>query len=143
MSLLAPVEPADAHGAAGAVEIVVELSSKDLGGFRVRRALHEYLKGGWWDRLFFSTIWGRRGSRGEWRDRCAAASDMIGLATLTYLVDGSILSSRYAGECAENRAGRRKLDDGGAGDCAFGTLLGGIAEAGAADDRGAKLVGAA
>jgi redox-sensitive bicupin YhaK (pirin superfamily) len=88
MSILAPVDPADAHGSLGAVDIVVEPSSKDLGGFRVRRALPSIKKRMVGPFVFLDHMGPARFEAGHGID--VRPHPHIGLATLTYLVEGSI-----------------------------------------------------
>jgi len=88
MSILAPVDAAYAHGSLGAVDIVVEPSSKDLGGFRVRRALPSIKKRMVGPFVFLDHMGPARFEAGQGID--VRPHPHIGLATLTYLVEGSI-----------------------------------------------------
>jgi len=88
MSILAPIDPAYAHAEAGAAEIVVEPSSKDLGGFRVRRALPSIKKRMVGPFVFLDHMGPARFEVDQGID--VRPHPHIGLATLTYLVEGSI-----------------------------------------------------
>lgn len=88
MSILAPMDPAEAHGRSGAVEIVVEPSSKDLGGFRVRRALPSIKKRMVGPFVFLDHMGPARFEADQGID--VRPHPHIGLATLTYLVEGSV-----------------------------------------------------
>ena len=75
-------------GTPGAAEIVVEPSSKDLGGFRVRRALPSIKKRMVGPFVFLDHMGPARFEAGEGID--VRPHPHIGLATLTYLVAGSL-----------------------------------------------------
>jgi redox-sensitive bicupin YhaK (pirin superfamily) len=80
---------ADAAGAdAGKADIVVEPSSKDLGGFRVRRALPSIQKRMVGPFVFLDHLGPARFEAGQGVD--VRLHPHIGLATVTYLLDGSI-----------------------------------------------------
>lgn len=82
MSMLAPIDPADANGAGG-VAIVVEPSSKDLGDFRVRRALPRVKKRMVGPFVFLDDMGPARFEVDQGID--VRPHPHIGLATLTYL----------------------------------------------------------
>jgi redox-sensitive bicupin YhaK (pirin superfamily) len=88
MSWLSSADPADVGGSAGAADIVVEPSSKDLGGFRVRRALPSIKKRMVGPFVFLDHMGPTKFDAGDGID--VRPHPHIGLATLTYLVDGSI-----------------------------------------------------
>jgi redox-sensitive bicupin YhaK (pirin superfamily) len=73
---------------AGKADIVVEPSSKDLGGFRVRRALPSIQKRMVGPFVFLDHLGPARFEAGHGID--VRPHPHIGLATVTYLVDGSI-----------------------------------------------------
>jgi redox-sensitive bicupin YhaK (pirin superfamily) len=85
MSWLTDVDPAAVEGA---VDIVVEPSSKDLGGFRVRRALPSIQKRMVGPFVFLDHMGPAKFEAGDGVD--VRPHPHIGLATLTYLIDGSI-----------------------------------------------------
>jgi redox-sensitive bicupin YhaK (pirin superfamily) len=85
VSILAPVDPA---AALAAVDIVVAPSSKDLGGFRVRRALPSLKKRMVGPFVFLDHMGPARFEVDEGID--VRPHPHIGLATLTYLIEGSI-----------------------------------------------------
>jgi redox-sensitive bicupin YhaK (pirin superfamily) len=83
---------ADATGTgapAGAADIVIEPSAKDLGGFRVRRALPSIKKRMVGPFVFLDHMGPARFEAGQGID--VRPHPHIGLATLTYLLEGSIL----------------------------------------------------
>ncbi len=79
---------ADNGAPAGTADIVVEPSSKDLGGFRVRRALPSIKKRMVGPFVFLDHMGPARFEAGQGID--VRPHPHIGLATLTYLVEGSI-----------------------------------------------------
>jgi len=88
MSWLSRADPAGS-GAPGAVDLVVAPSSKDLGGFRVRRALPSIEKRLVGPFVFLDHFGPARFEAGQGID--VRPHPHIGLATLTYLIEGSIL----------------------------------------------------
>jgi redox-sensitive bicupin YhaK (pirin superfamily) len=89
MSWLSRVDPAADIGAdAGKADIVVEPSAKDLGGFRVRRALPSIAKRMVGPFVFLDHLGPARFEAGQGID--VRPHPHIGLATVTYLLDGSI-----------------------------------------------------
>lgn len=86
MSWLSGVDPADIG--AGKADIVVEPASKDLGGFRVRRALPSIQKRMVGPFVFLDHLGPARFEAGSGID--VRPHPHIGLATVTYLLDGSI-----------------------------------------------------
>jgi len=90
MSWLTDVDPGDtATGSTGAADLVVEPAVKDLGGFRVRRALPSARRQMVGPFIFLDHMGPARFEPGEGID--VRPHPHIGLATLTYLIDGSIL----------------------------------------------------
>ncbi len=87
MSWLTDVEPT--VGSSGAVDIVIEPGVKDLGGFRVRRALPSARRRMVGPFIFLDHMGPARFAVGEGID--VRPHPHIGLATLTYLMAGSIL----------------------------------------------------
>ena len=88
MSWLTDLNPAGARGVPGVPNIVVEPSVKDLGGFRVRRALPSIQKRMVGPFVFLDHMGPARFERHEGMD--VRPHPHIGLATVTYLVEGSV-----------------------------------------------------
>ena len=90
MSLLAPIEPAPASGSpAPGVDLVVEPSTKDLGGFSVRRALPSTARRMVGSFVFLDHMGPATFHAGEGLD--VRPHPHIGLATVTYVTEGAIL----------------------------------------------------
>jgi len=88
LSWLSNVNPSGSGADAGKADIVVEPNSKDLGGFRVRRALPSVQKRMVGPFVFLDHLGPARFEAGQGID--VRPHPHIGLATVTYLVDGSI-----------------------------------------------------
>lgn len=89
MSWLTEAEPACKSAPPGPVDLVVEPGVKDLGGFRVRRALPSAQRRMVGPFIFFDHMGPVEFAPGDGMD--VRPHPHIGLATLTYLVAGSIL----------------------------------------------------
>ncbi len=89
MSWLTDAAPAASAPNAGAPDLVIEPSVKDLGGFRVRRALPSSARQMVGPFIFLDAVGPARFEAGEGID--VRPHPHIGLATLTYVVQGSIL----------------------------------------------------
>lgn len=89
MSWLTEATPMVAPGPCSAVALVVEPGVKDLGGFRVRRALPTARRRMVGPFIFFDHMGPVQFAPGEGID--VRPHPHIGLATLTYLVSGSIM----------------------------------------------------
>jgi len=89
MSWLTEATPAAAPGPCSAVDLVVEPGVKDLGGFRVRRALPTAKRRMVGPFIFFDHMGPVQFAPGQGID--VRPHPHIGLATLTYLVAGSIM----------------------------------------------------
>jgi redox-sensitive bicupin YhaK (pirin superfamily) len=92
-----------AEGASGPVDLVVEPSSKDLGGFSVRRALPSVQRRMVGPFVFFDHMGPAQMPPGEGMD--VRPHPHIGLATLTYLTEGSFVHRDSLGSLAEIRPG--------------------------------------
>jgi redox-sensitive bicupin YhaK (pirin superfamily) len=102
MSFLAELPPADGRPAARA-ELVIEPSSKDLGGFSVRRALPSIKR-----RLVGPFVFLDHMGPAEFRagdGLSVRPHPHIGLATVTYLTEGSIFHRDTLGSAQEIRPG--------------------------------------
>lgn len=98
MSWLTDIEPrAEATG--GLVDLVVEPGVKDLGGFRVRRALPSEQRRMVGPFIFLDHMGPARFEPGEGMD--VRPHPHIGLATLTYLVEGGIRHRDTLGTVAD------------------------------------------
>ncbi len=102
MSFLADLPLADGRPR-GAVVLVVEPSSKDLGGFSVRRALPSAKRRLVGPFVFFDHMGPARFQAGEGLD--VRPHPHIGLATVTYLTEGSILHRDTLGSAQPIRPG--------------------------------------
>lgn len=95
--------PVAGDEAAGAVDLVVEPSSKDLGGFSVRRALPSIKRRMVGPFVFFDHMGPAMMPPGEGID--VRPHPHIGLATLTYLTEGSFVHRDSLGSLQEIRPG--------------------------------------
>jgi redox-sensitive bicupin YhaK (pirin superfamily) len=102
MSFLAGLPRADGRPP-GAVELVVEPSSKDLGGFSVRRALPSAKRRLVGPFVFLDHMGPARFRAGEGLD--VRPHPHIGLATVTYLTEGGILHRDTLGSTQPIRPG--------------------------------------
>ncbi len=98
MSWLTEAEPVCTSAPPGPVDLVVEPGVKDLGGFRVRRALPSAKRRMVGPFIFFDHMGPVQFAPGEGID--VRPHPHIGLATLTYLVAGSILHRDTLGSAA-------------------------------------------
>jgi redox-sensitive bicupin YhaK (pirin superfamily) len=99
MSWLTDAEPTAGDGGPGAVDMVIEPGVKDLGGFRVRRALPSARRRLVGPFIFLDHMGPARFAPGQGID--VRPHPHIGLATLTYLMDGSILHRDTLGSSQE------------------------------------------
>lgn len=99
MSWLTNAEPGSSETRATGVELVVEPGVKDLDGFRVRRALPSAERRMVGPFIFLDHMGPARFEAGQGID--VRPHPHIGLATLTYLVDGSILHRDTLGSAQE------------------------------------------
>jgi redox-sensitive bicupin YhaK (pirin superfamily) len=94
----------DPAGASGPVDLVVEPSSKDLGGFSVRRALPSVKRRMVGPFVFFDHIGPAMMKPGTGID--VRPHPHIGLATLTYLTEGSFVHRDSLGSLPADHAER-------------------------------------
>ena len=98
MSWLTEATPTASPGPCSPVELMVEPGVKDLGGFRVRRALPTEKRRMVGPFIFFDHVGPVQFAPGQGID--VRPHPHIGLATLTYLLDGSILHRDSLGSAA-------------------------------------------
>ncbi|MGH7105719.1 MAG: pirin family protein [Acetobacteraceae bacterium] len=103
MSWLTEADPVSASGPPGPVDLVIEPGVKDLGGFRVRRALPSARRRMVGPFIFFDHMGPVEFAPGRGLD--VRPHPHIGLATLTYLTAGSILHRDTLGSAALIRPG--------------------------------------